>query len=36
MDPKDYPISNVEKFENPDLYEKTKVNERKIRVIKSI
>ncbi|XP_055311627.1 microcephalin isoform X2 [Sitodiplosis mosellana] len=24
MSPKDYPISNVEKFENPDLYEKTK------------
>lgn len=25
MDPKAYPISNVEKFEFPDLYEKTKV-----------
>ncbi|XP_031632861.1 uncharacterized protein LOC116346784 isoform X2 [Contarinia nasturtii] len=24
MDPKAYPISNIEKYENPDLYEKTK------------
>lgn len=25
MDPKAYPIANIEKYENPDLYEKTKV-----------
>lgn len=25
MEPRDYPISNIEKYENPDPFEKTKV-----------
>lgn len=28
MDPKEYPIANIEKYENPDLYGKAKVNNR--------
>lgn len=26
MDPKAYPVSNIEKYENPELYDKVKVN----------